>query len=328
MPIDGDKLRARLLGMLSGTWLAQGCYVLAKLRLPDRLADGPCSADQLAAWSAVDPRALRRLLAALAGAGLLRRPAPDTYALTPLTELLRSDVPGSLRPTALIYGEEVFRSFTELLHAVRTGESGFARCYGRGFYQYLAENGEVAETFHAAMGGQPPPPVLDQVDLGDSGTVVDLGGGTGGLLAALLVERPGLRGVLVELPAAAGPARRLLAGAGVLDRVEIVEGSFFDAVPAGADRYLLCRVLHNWPDERAVALLRRVHRAMPAHGRLVVIEEFLGHRTGVRMVDLLMLAMLDGHDRTAEEYRDLLAAAGFRVLLTHPGGALEAAPGR
>jgi SAM-dependent methyltransferase len=319
---DPDLLRTRLLGVLSGTWLAQACSVLAALGLPDRMAAGPATAEDLAAWSGADPRALRRLLAALAGAGLLRRAEPGAFQLTPLTQLLRSDVPGSLRDTAIMYGEEVFRSFAELAHTVRTGEPAFARCYGRPFYRYLEDNDRAAATFHAAMGGQPLPAALDRVELGDPRTVVDLGGGSGGLLAAILRDRPGCRGVLLELPAAARHARGRLADAGLLDRVDVVEGSFFDPVPAGGDLYLLCRILHNWDDRHAVALLRGIRRAMPRHGRLIVVEDLLGERS--RMVDLLMLATVEGNDRTLDEYRELLGAAGFRALRAYPEGAIEA----
>lgn len=327
--------RMRLLGTLSGTWIAQACYVLAKLGLPDRMAAGPCDAGQLAGWAGVDPVALRRLLGALAAAGLLREPAPDTFTLTPVTEFLRSDVPGSARMTAILYGEEVFRSFGELLHTVRTGDPAFPTCYGEPFYDYLSGNPTSAAAFHAAMGGQPVPQALSGVALDGVRTIVDLGGGNGSLLATVLMRQTSMRGILVELPDAASQARQRLVELGLLDRVQIIEGSFFDIVPGGGDLYVLCRVLHNWTDENALRILRQAGRHMPPGARLVVAETLLtGHapdqgagqraeRARSRMVDLLMLAMLEGRDRTAEEYRELLALAGFRVARTTAGSGAE-----
>ncbi len=325
--------RRRLLGVLSGTWTAQACYVLAKLGLPDRMAAGPSTADELARWATADPGALRRLLGALVAAGLLREPEPDTFALTPVTELLRSDVPGSTRQTAIIYGEEVFGSFGEILHTVHTGSPAFAARYGRPFYQYLADQPQQAEAFHAAMGGQPVPATLSNVLLHGVRTVVDLGGGDGSLLASVLTRQPAARGILVELPEAARQARRRLAELGMLERVRIIEASFFDTVPRSADLYVLCRVLHNWTDANALAILRQVHRNMPPGARLVVAETFLAdpfrqdpEEAGTprsRMVDLLMLVMLEGRDRTAAEYCNLLASAGFRIIRTDDRGTTE-----
>jgi trans-aconitate methyltransferase len=325
--------RRRLLGILSGTWTAQACYVLAKLGLPDRMAAGAHTTADLAGWAGVDAGALRRLLGALVVAGLLREPAPDTFALTPVTELLRSDVPGSTRQTAIMYGEEVFGAFGELLWTVRTGAPAFASRHGRPFYEYLADHPERAETFHAAMGGQPVPATLAGVPLDGVHTVVDLGGGDGSLLATVLARQPTIQGVLVELPEAARQARERLAERGVLDRVRIVEGSFFDTVPGDGDLYVLCRVLHNWTDMHALQLLRQLHASMAPGARLVVAETLLadpltqdGQEAGAtrsRMVDLLMLVMLEGRDRTASEYCNLLASAGFQVVRTDETGSGE-----
>lgn len=330
--------RLRMLGVLSGGWIAQACYVLAALRLPDRLAAGPATAAELAAASDVDRTALGRLLAALAGAGVLTEPAPGTYGLTPAAQFLRSDVPGSVHANAVLYGEEVYRCFGELLPAVRAGRPAFPDCYGMPFYDYLAEHPDTADTFNAAM-GQRVPPALSAAVLSGVDRVVDVGGGNASLLARVLTEHPRLRGTLLELPEAARQARGLLAAAGVLDRVDVVEGSFFDEVPGGADLYVLSRVLHNWDDANALRLLGTVRRAMPPAARLVVLEGLLpeagadrpaGRRLDAnrtRMVDLLMLVVLEGHDRTAAECHALLSTAGFRVLATTAPTA-EGAEGR
>jgi hypothetical protein len=313
--------RRKLLGILAGTWLAQAVYAVVKLGVPDLLAAGPRDAADLAAQTGADPLALYRLLRALSLSGLLDQPVPGTFALNASSELLRADVPGSVRQNALMQGEEVFASFAEILYSVRTGRPAFEKVHGRGFYEYLDANPEAARIFNESMGDQPVPDGVTARDWSGVSTVVDVGGGNGGLLAAVLADRPHLRGVLLERPEALEHARERLAGAGVAERVELVGGDFFSGVPAGGDVYVLARVLHNWDDDGAARILRRVRDAVPDGGRLLVVEELMplagGPGAGARgMVDLLMLVTQEGHDRTAAEYGDLLSANGFAVVDT------------
>jgi hypothetical protein len=321
--VDGGFARRKLLGILSASWLAQACYAVTRLGIPDLLAAGPRTAADLAVASGAHPQALRRLLRALAAGGVLRRTTAGEYELTAVGELLRSDVPGSLHQTAIMDGEEVYRAFAEIMYTARTGRPAFDKVFGTPFYAYLDADPAAADTFHAAMGGAGVPAAWAGCDLTGIGSLVDVGGGTGGLLAQTLAAHPELRGILLELPDAIRRARPALAEAGVADRVELVEGSFFDGVPAGADAYLLSRVLHNWTDDRAATILRRLRDTMPAGARLFVLEEFLpedddGPAAG--LVDLLMLVTLEGHDRTEAGYRALLEKAGFTVLAARPGG--------
>lgn len=322
--------RDRLLGLLSTSWLAQACYVLAKLGLADLMAEGPRSSAELAEKSGADLVALRRLLAALATAGLLQETDRHCYALTPMTEFLRSDVVDSARQTAILYGEEVFQSFAEILHTIQTGEPAFTRAHGMGFYEYVETFRDKADTFNAAMGAQPIPEALFDCELPDSGTVVDVGGGNGRLLADLLGRFPRMKGVLLELPSAARQAKELFIAEGVANRVDIIEGSFFDSVPASGHVFLLSRVLHNWSDDRAALALRVVRASMTPESRLIVLERFLpaepirtrsAARAKANMVDLLMLVMLEGHDRTEAEYRSLLEQSGLCILASHSPGA-------
>ena len=311
--------RRKLLGILSGTWLAQAVYAVVKLGVPDLLASGPLAAADLAAKTGADPLALYRLLRALSLNGLLDQPAPGTFALNATSELLRADVPGSVRQNALMQGEEVFASFAEILYSVRTGRPAFEKVHGRGFYEYLDENPSAARIFNESMGDQPVPEGVTAWDWSGVSTVVDVGGGNGGLLAAVLADRPHLRGVLLERPEALAHARERLTGAGVADRVELDGGDFFAGVPTGGDVYVLARVLHNWADDGALRILRRVREAVPEDGRLLVVEELMpaagGPGAGARgMVDLLMLVTQEGHDRTAAEYADLLETSGFSVV--------------
>ncbi len=327
--------RRKLLGILSGSWVAQACYAAAKLGLPDAMAAGPRPVAELAAECGADPRVLNRLLRAMVSMGLFRQTAPRTYALTSVTELLRSDVPGSLRQTAVLDGEEVFRSFADVMHTVRTGAPAFESIYGEPFYAYLSGRPELAATFAEAMSGAPTSAALG--DLTGVDLLVDVGGGTGGLLAAALTRYPRLRGMLLEQPESVRRAKATVTDAGVADRVELVEGDFFTAVPPGGDAYVLARVLHNWTDERAELILRRVREAMPTGGRLLVLEQLLPEEDtepvpGEAMIDLLMLVLLEGHDRTEADYRRLLTRAGFEVRAVRHGpgrnadSTLEAVP--
>lgn len=323
-PAGGGFARRKLLGILSGSWVAQCCYAVAKLGVPDLLADGPRTVDELARRCGADPAALARLLRGMASIGLFRRTGPETYALTSVTECLRSDVPHSLRRQALLDGEEVFRSFGDIMHTMRTGTPAFDRIYGEPFYDYLGTHPGTAESFTEAMNANRLPATLAAVDLSGVDTVVDVGGGSGGLLAEVLGEHRAARGVLLELPEAIRQAGKKLAEAGLAGRVDLVEGSFFDAVPGGGDAYVLARVLHNWADEKALLILRRVRSAMAPGARLVVLEQLMPDEddppdAASGMVDLLMLVLLEGHDRTERQYRRLLDQAGFTVDEVHYG---------
>ncbi len=296
--------RKRLLSLLSGAWVAQAVYAVVRLGVPDML---PATASRLAESTGAAEQALTRLLRALCAAGLCVETEPGVFDLTGSGRLLRSDVEGSVRLHALLQGDEVFRSFAEIMHTVMGNGPAFEKVYGKGFYAYLEENPEAAEVFNTSMGETN----LPSLDLSWAQSIVDVGGGDGSLLLRLLGQ--GQTGVLVELPSAIAAARVKLAPLG--ERVEFVEGSFFDAVPAGGDVYVLARVLHNWSDDNAGRILGRVREAMPAHGRLVVLEEF----GSGGLVDLLMLVTLEGRDRTEAEYRALVQANGFTVVQAGEG---------
>jgi hypothetical protein len=312
--------RVRMFGMLSAPWVAQACYALAKEGVPDLLAAGPRPIAELAAESGTDQRALQRMIRALCGAGVFSEVAPDCYQLTALGQLLRTGVSRSSRDAAVMFGEEVFRSFAEIGYTLRTGKPAFEKVYGKPFYDYLADNPDAARTFASAMGDGPVPAALATCDLAGVRTIVDVGGGNGGLLAKVLRAQPQASGVLVDLGPAISQARQRLAEAGLADRVDFVERSFFEHVPAGADVYVLSRVLHNWDDADALTILRQVRTAVPAHGRLLVFEGLIDRTDHVDTtpaaaltMDLLILLMLSGCDRTQAEYADLFGRAGFEV---------------
>lgn len=310
----------RLCGILAATWLAQAVYVATKLNVPDLLAGGPRDTADLAAACDADASALRRVLRTLAAAGVLRAEGSDSFGLATVGELLRTDAPGGGRDMVLMQGAEVFRSFAEIEYTVRTGQPAFDKVYERPFYAYLAENPQAAAVFHGPM-AERPPAALSTVDLSDARTLVDLGGGTGSLLTELLDAYQELRGVLVELPAAADAARQRLARFGT--RASVVSGNVFTDVPTGADVYVLSRVLHNWPDAECVDLLRLVHSAAAPGARCLVLERLLEpcgpSGLAAHLGDLLMLVTLPGRDRTGHEYRELLTTAGFAVARIRSG---------
>jgi hypothetical protein len=327
---------ATLLQMMTGYWVSQALHVAAKLGIADLLADGPVDCEDLAAATDTHAPSLQRVLRALASVGVFTEVSPGSFALTPLAELLRTETPGSMRALAIMYAEEQYRAWGGLLHSVRTGEMAFDHQFGMGYFEYLAQHPEADRVFNEAMTGwthQLVGAVMDTYDFSPFKTIVDVGGGYGALLTAILRSNPGTRGVLFEQPHVVASAEEQLVAAGVADRCTFVGGDFFAAVPTGGDAYVLSQILHDWDDERCVAILGQCRRVMPDHGKLLVVElvlpegdePFLG-----KWLDLHMLVLLGSRERTAAEYDTLFRAAGFklaRVVPTPPGpSVVEAVP--
>jgi hypothetical protein len=328
---------AELLRLTAAAWVARAIGVAAALGLADLLADGPRGVDELARASAADPPSLYRLLRALAGAGIFAEDDHGRFGLTPLADGLRSDAPGSVRALcALRAAPWYWGAWGELAHSVRTGAPGFDRVHGTDLFTLLERHPAALALFGQAMGalsGTEAAAVLAAYDFAPAATIVDVGGGRGALLAAILGAHPAARGILFDRPATVAGAGALLQGAGVGDRCAVVGGSFFEAVPAGGDLYVLKSVLHDWDDDRAAAILRTCRRAMGPAGRLLLIERVLppGNAPSPgRWMDLNMLVAAGGRERTEAEYRSLLAGAGFEATRVVPTTAevslLEATP--
>ena len=314
----------QLTQMITGYWTSRAIYVAAKLQIADRLADGPRWAEELAATAGVAPRALYRVLRALAGVGVFAQEADGQFRLNPLAEPLREGGPESLRALAVMIGEEQDRCWDDLLETVRTGETAFDRLYGRPLFAYLSERPEQAKIFDAAMSGfsgRAMQAVLDVYDLSGVATLADVGGGLGTNLSAALGRYPAMRGVLFDRPHVVERARPLLEAAGVADRCAVEGGDFFKTAPSGADAYLLGHILHDWDDTKAGLILDNLHRAMPAEARLLVVEYVLPEGDGAsfgKLVDVHMMVAAGGMERTEAEYRRLLAAHGFRLTRVIP----------
>ena len=250
------------------------------------------------------------------------------FATNDAAEALRADAPGGMRDVVVNFGEEMYHAFGELLHTTRTGETGFDVVYGAPLFEYYAEHPDVEASAAARMLARTLPVAAQFAAaevLRDAGTLVDVGGGTGTLVAEVLTHRPEIRGVLLERPGMLELARGYLAERGVADRCELVEGDFFASVPAGGDVYVLKSVLHDWDDERCVAILQSCRAAMDGAARLAIIELLLPERMtpggptlSAALLDLIMLAYAGGRERTEAEFTQLLDEAGLRLMSTTP----------
>jgi hypothetical protein len=331
--MDAPDPATALLRLATGHEAAQTVIVAARLGLADLLADGPRDAAGLAAATGAHASSLHRLLRALAALDVVREQADGRFGLGPLGAPLRDGVAGSLRALVLLFGhDEFWQSWGDLEHSVRTGETAVRHLWGveTSFDRYAAEPalGHVFNAGMTALSGRVIAAVLGVWRFPASGLIVDVGGGEGALLAAVLRANPGLRGVVFDLPPVAEAAAAALAGQGgagqgLGDRAEAVGGDMFAAVPPGGDIYMLKSVLHDWADGPAGAVLRAVRAAMAPTARLLVIERLMPDRMGpearmVALADLRMLLRTGGRERTKAEFRVLFDAAGLRWLRTVP----------
>ena len=255
---EGTPPPVALLQMMTGYWVSQAIYVAAKLGIADVLAGGPKTSDELAEATGCHPQSLHRVLRALSSAGIFTETASASFALTPMAEFLQSEHPSSLRALACMYGEEQFRAWGDLLHSVKSGQRAFDNMFGADYFTYLAGHPESDRVFNEAMTGwtnQLVGGVVDAYDFSGFQTVVDVGGGYGALLAAVLERNPGIQGILFDQPQVVGAASDQLQAAGVADRCTLVGGDFFLEVPSGGDAYVLAQILHDWDDERCMEIL-------------------------------------------------------------------------
>jgi len=315
-----------LIRMSQGYQLSQALYVAAKLGVADALVGGPLDAEDVA--EAVGARApeLRRILRALVAAGVFAETDDGRIGLNEAAAALQSDAPAHTRDIVVNFGEEMYRSFGELLHTVRTGETAFEVVFGQPLFDYYGSHPEAEASGAARMTARslPASRQLATSDLArGASTVVDIGGGLGTMTAALLAARPELRAVLYERPTMLPRARDFLAAQGVADRCDLVAGDFFASVPDGADLYLLKNVLHDWDDDRCRTILRNCRAAMSGTARLAIVELVLPERMTAdpalvrpALLDLIMLAHAGGRERTETEFAHLLEEAGLRLERT------------
>lgn len=317
-----------MLEKIFGAWVAQGIAAAADLNVADALTDGPLGIDELARRVGAEPDALGRLMRALVSEGIFVRRRDGRYGLNSLGETLRSDAPSSIAGMARFVGSPSHREhWSQLVEAVRTGEAVPPKLRGMTGWQWIAERPEFAEVFNTAMTNMSEmsvDPVVAAYDFTPFKTIVDVGGGHGRLLAAIIKTTAGAEGLLYDLPQVVEGAPELLRRHGVADRVRTVAGSFLDSVPEGGDLYVLKNVIHDWPDADAVTILSNVRQAAGPGTTLVLVEFVIpGHdRQFVgKWTDLEMLVQAGARERTAGEYRKLYEKAGFRLTRVVPTAA-------
>ncbi len=313
-----------LMDQTLGYFYSAALRAAARLGVADQLADSARTPEELAEKVGADGPSLHRLLRLLATRDVFSEDATGRFHLTASAQLLRTDVPGSMRSAVLMLTEQFFWEPAELLDdAVRQGVTQFGRVFPAPFFDWLAQDEQAGETFHVGMAAHSDaenPEVVDNYDFSRIGTLVDVGGGYGGLLVEVLRNWPNVHGVLFD-------EEHVLAGnrlgeAGLTDRSETVSGDFFDEVPSGADAYVLKRILHDWDDDNSVRVLSRCREAMPAHGRVLVVDTVIPADNEPHLgkyLDVLLMTSLTGKERTAAEIDEVLRAAGLsrtRVIPT------------
>jgi ubiquinone/menaquinone biosynthesis C-methylase UbiE len=309
-----------MLQLISGFWISRCIYIAAKLGIADLVKDGPKTAAELAAATDTDEPSLFRCLRALASVGVLNHNSDNRFATTPLLETLRSDLPGSLRAFAMTeLGEEHYPAWGELLHSVRTGEIAFNHAFGMDCWEFFAKHPDNAKIFNDAMSGmtaQANEAILGKYDFGGISTLVDVGGGHGALITSILQRHPEMQGILFDSPQVIEGAKAPVNASDVGGRCQLVSGNFFESVPSGGDAIVLKWIIHDWNDEQCVNILQNCHRALPENGKLILVEAVVpaGNEPHFsKFIDLNMLVMTGGRERTEEEFRALYEASGFRL---------------
>jgi orsellinic acid C2-O-methyltransferase len=331
---SGERLYAMILGYRA----TQIIRTAAMLAICDELAGEPLLSSVLAARVQVEPALLQRLMQSLAALGLLAEAEDGRFSNTEMGNLLRRDVPGSLRNTAIGLGEESWwRAWGELPRGVRAGAIPYELAEGKTFWQEAADDPAVAARFNSFMSGQAEifvPRLLHSFDFSRAAHVIDVGGGNGAMLAGILHAHPQARGTLFDLPAGLADAPAYLRARGVESRCTVVAGSFFESVPVGGDVYILRNILHDWPDDRAAEIVGVCRRAMAPGTVLLVIDAVMPARAidepaelNRFLYDINMFVLFGARERTEQEFRSMLEATSFtveRLLPTEPTATLVA----
>lgn len=319
-----------LLQMVMSNWVAQSIYAAAKLGIADQLKEGARSCDELAKATGANSPALYRLLRALASVGIFAETDPGCFILTPLAAYLQSDIPGSIRDVSIMIGDaEHYSSWGNIMHSLMTGESAFDNLYGMNVFQHYERNPEPAASFDRAMtsfSSVEKEAVVSAYDFSSINCLVDVAGGEGSLLVSILLKYPQMQGILFDRPHAIDRAKLSSECHTLGARCQLISGNFFESVPTGADAYILKHILHDWDDDRSIAILKNCHQAMTKNSKLLVVEVVipLGNQPSVgKILDVNMLVMCPGgKERTEAEYRQLFKLAGFQMTRIIPTNSL------
>jgi hypothetical protein len=310
----------QLLERITGFWVSQILGTLALLGVPDQLAKGPRPSDDVARETGAHADSLYRLMRAGVMAGILQEVSPRTFALTPMGELLRSDVLGSMRHMAIAMSEPAhWLPWGRLPEAIRTGNATAQAALGTSMWEYLASHPDQQTHFAQAMGGLTAF-IANEVprlhDFSRYARVADIGGSQGVLLEQILRAHSSCRGILFDLPDVIAGARARIEAVGLAGRVELVSGSFLEPVIPAAEAYLLKNILHDWDDAPSTTILRQIHRGAPADARLFIVEWVMpedGQPSTVPLLDVNMLVLMNGRERTAREFEALLGGASWQL---------------
>jgi hypothetical protein len=308
-----------------GAMMTQALYVAAKLGVADLLAAKPLTVRELAAATKTHEHALYRVLRSLASIRIFEETDPKVFANTPYSQPLRSDAPNSMRNGAIFMGEEWhWKVWGDMMYSVQTGKPAWGDMHGAEVFDYFAVNPRQAEIFNNAMTDMSvttAPAIVEAYDFNGINQLTDIAGGHGYLLAQVLKANPHMRGILFDVPPVIAGAGALLEKEGVSERVEKISGDFFSAVPKGSDAYMMKHIIHDWDDERATKILKNINSAMSENGKVLIVEVVVpeGNEPHYsKLLDLEMLTSPGGLERTEQEYRELLAAAGFRLTRIVP----------
>ncbi len=312
---NNDILREKLLGFQ----ISSAIHLAAKLELTKHLGNGPKTVQELAAVCSVKPEPLYQIMRCLAAEGIYREETFETFSNTPISSLLSREAPGPAWTFAILAGEMYFPAFSNLHHSLQTGESAFADLKGHSFWDYLGQHEELGASFDDMMTRLYDADIgalLQRYDFSSLGRLLDVGGGRGTFVRKLLARHPDLECGLFDLPAVSERNEKEFAEDGLRERCEILSGSFLEGVPSGFDAYLLKSVLHNWDDEHALRILRNCRSAGGANARLVVVDIIVppGNEPSIsKGIDLTMLALYGGKERSIVQFQRLLGDAGYQM---------------
>lgn len=308
-----------MLKMMSGFWVSRGIYVAAKLGIADHLKAGSKTAEMIAELTETHADSLYRILRMLAMVGIFRQDGKE-FSLTPISETLLSDTPGSLRFAAMAeMGEVHYDAWGNIMHSVKTGGIAFDDHFGMDVWEYFEKDREKANNFNRYMSNnavQLNDAVSKGYDFSDARKIVDVAGGIGGMISAILLENPQLEGILFDAPSVIVGAKEYLAEKGLSERCETIGGDFFESVPTGGDVYTMRWIIHDWDDEKSLKILNNIRKVIPENGRLLLVESVIPEESEPhfgKFLDLIMLTMTGGRERTEAEYKTLLESTGFRL---------------
>jgi hypothetical protein len=315
MTDEAAARRIQELGM--GVWAFQSLYAVTKLGVPDQLLAGPKSAEELAVEVGGHAPSLYRVLRYLAGLDVFEMNG-EKFELNPVSRRLL-DSHGSQRDFVILFGEEFYEAWGKILHSVHTGEDAFSHAFGQGLFEYLEDHPDYARTFDRAMaaGSAFFQLIPELYDFSWCRTVVDVGGGNGALLTAILTRNQRLRGVLFDSASVVDAAAANLEATGLSERCGVVAGSFFEFIPEGGDLYLFSRILHDWDDEQCLTILRNCRRAIAESGRILIIERLIPDPYALAS-DVNMLAVTVGKERSEDEFAAMLSSSGFELTKVIP----------